>query len=107
MLTWSFGWTGFLEPRVAAQDLDGAVGDDLVGIHVGLRAAAGLPNHEGEMVVPLACDDFVGGLHDGRRQLLIELAQVCVDLRGRLLDDAQGADDLAWETVTADDEVFA
>ena len=43
LLTWSFGWTGFFEPQLAARQLDGAVRDDLVGVHVRLRAGAGLP----------------------------------------------------------------
>ena len=35
MLTWSFGWTGLLEPSSPSEDLDGPVGDHLVGVHVG------------------------------------------------------------------------
>ena len=44
MLTSSFGWTGFFAAERAARQLDRAVGDDLVDVHVGLRAAAGLPD---------------------------------------------------------------
>ncbi len=44
MLTWSLGWTGFLEPISPAQHLDGAVGDHLIGVHVRLGARAGLPD---------------------------------------------------------------
>ena len=62
MFTSSFGWTGFLLPSVAAGQLDGAVGDDLVDVHVRLRAAAGLPDAQREVVVELAGDDLVGGL---------------------------------------------
>ena len=35
MLTWSFGWMGLFEPSFAAEELDRAVGDHLVGVHVG------------------------------------------------------------------------
>ena len=64
MLTSSLGWTGFLLPRLAAGELDGAVRDHLVDVHVRLRAAAGLPDAERELVVVLAGDHLVGRLHD-------------------------------------------
>ena len=62
MLTWSLGWTSVLAAEFAAEDFDGAVGDDLVGVHVGLGAGAGLPDDEGEMIVEFAGDDVVAGL---------------------------------------------
>ena len=55
---------GFLAAHRAAGNLDGAIGDHLVDVHVGLRAAAGLPDAQREMIVELAGDHFVGGLHD-------------------------------------------
>ena len=65
MLTWSLGWMGFFLPkRLRRRDFDGAIGDDFVGVHVGLRAAAGLPDAQGEVIVEFAGDDFVGGLGD-------------------------------------------
>ena len=62
MLTWSLGWTGALDPISPAGELDGPVGDDLVGVHVGLGTAPGLPDVEGELVVELAVGHLVGGL---------------------------------------------
>jgi hypothetical protein len=53
-LTWSLGWTGRLLAALAAEQLGGAVGDHLVGVHVGLGAGAGLPDDEREVVVELA-----------------------------------------------------
>lgn len=53
----------------AAQDLDGAVRDDFVGVHVGLGARAGLPNNEGEVVEQLQVSDLLGGLLDGSTDL--------------------------------------
>src|SRR5882762_1454002 len=38
------GMDGLLAAECATRELDGAIGDHLVGIHVGLRAAAGLPD---------------------------------------------------------------
>ena len=49
MLTWSLGCTGVLLPELAAQQLDRAVGDDLVDVHVGLGPRAGLPHVEREL----------------------------------------------------------
>ena len=59
-LTWSFGWTGFLLPIVAAGQLDRAVRDHLVRVHVRLRAAAGLPDEQGKVIVERAVDHLVG-----------------------------------------------
>ena len=53
----------------AAQHLDRAVRDHLVGVHVGLRAGAGLPHHQREMLVELAVDHFLGGRDDGLAEL--------------------------------------
>lgn len=39
-----------LRAHCAAKDLNGTVRDDFVGIHVGLRAGASLPDDEREVV---------------------------------------------------------
>ena len=39
--------------KLLARDVVAAVGDDLVGVHVGLGAAARLPHHQREVVVQL------------------------------------------------------
>ena len=67
---------GFLGAHLAARDLDGAVGDDFVDVHVGLRAAAGLPDAQRKMIVKLAGNDFVGGLRD---EIGIFLRRACRD----------------------------
>src|SRR5260370_41607299 len=51
----------FLAAHFAASNFDGAVGDDFVDVHVGLRAAAGMPDAQREVLVELSGDDFVGG----------------------------------------------
>ena len=58
------GVDGLLAAHGAAEDLDGAVGDDFVGVHVGLRAGAGLPDDEGEVVEEFEVGDLAGGLLD-------------------------------------------
>ena len=53
------GVHGRLAAEHAAGHLDGAVGDDLVGVHVGLCARSCLPNAQREVVVELAVDDLL------------------------------------------------
>ncbi len=58
------GMNRLLRSQFAARQFDGAVGDDLVDVHVGLRATAGLPDAQRELFVEFAGYDFVGGLDD-------------------------------------------
>jgi len=44
-----------LRSHCAAQDLNRSIGDDLVRVHIGLGAGAGLPDYERKMV-----DEFEG-----------------------------------------------
>ena len=55
-----------LRAHLPPSELDRAVADDLVGVHVGLRPAAGLPDDEREMRVERAGDHLVGGLRRWR-----------------------------------------
>ena len=59
--------------ETAAQHLDGAVGDDLIGVHIGLGAGAGLPDGQGKVIVELAVDHFLGGSDDGLADRAVEL----------------------------------
>ena len=81
------GVDGLLAAHLAAGQLDGAVRDHLVDVHVGLGAAAGLPHEERELVAVLARDHLVGRLHEHRCLLGRQLAELLVDLRGGLLED--------------------
>ena len=51
--------------KLSARDLIAAVGNDLVAVHVGLRAGAGLPDDEREIAVKLALKGLVRRLNDG------------------------------------------
>ena len=82
-----------LGAHLAAEYLDGAVGDDLIRIHVGLGAGPGLPDDKGEVLIELAVDHFVGGLDDGLAEFLVELAEGHIGFGGRFLDDAERAHD--------------
>ena len=72
------GVHGGLGAHGAAREFDGAVGDDLVGVHVRLRARAGLEDDQREVVVELAGDDLVAGLRDVVRDVGGQLAQLGV-----------------------------
>ena len=48
----------------AARNFNGPIGDDLVDVHVGLRAAARLPDAQRELVVQFAGDHLVGSFHN-------------------------------------------
>ena len=77
-----------LRAEIAAQHLDRAVCDDLVGVHVGLGAGAGLPNRQRKMIVELAFGDLGGGDGDGAADHGIEFAERHVGLGRCLLDHA-------------------
>ncbi len=75
MFTWSFGCTGPGVPSGVPSELVRAVRDDLVGVHVRLRAAAGLPDDERELIVELARDHLVGRATITLGALRVELAE--------------------------------
>ena len=102
-----------LGAHLTAQNLDGAVGDDLVGVHVGLGTGAGLPDDQREVVVELAGCDLGGGLLDGLTDLCVcaerkasvwsvvseswswhTQAELHVDGGSGALEDTKGANDL-------------
>ena len=91
---------------LAAQNFDRAVGDHLVGVHVGLGAGAGLPDDQREVIVQLAVDHLLPGLADGVGQARVELAQLLVGAGGGVLDDAHRAQDRPRHLFAADLEVF-
>lgn len=79
-----------LAATAATCQLIGATGDDLVDVHVALRAAASLPDHQGELRVVLAVEHFVRGLFDQSGNIGWQLAAATVDPRSGFLDQGQG-----------------
>jgi hypothetical protein len=63
------GVDGLLASHGAAKNLNGAVGDDLVGVHVGLSAGSSLPDDQREVVNQLERGNLLGGLLDSLAQL--------------------------------------
>ena len=59
----------FLRTHHATCDLNRAIRNHLVGIHIGLRAAAGLPDAEWKVLVEFSGNHFVGSLNDQSRLL--------------------------------------
>lgn len=65
------GVDGLLAAHLAAEDLNSPVGDDLVGVHVGLGTGTGLPDDEGEVIQELAVGNLLGSLLNSLANLLI------------------------------------
>ena len=82
-LTSSFGWIGLLRADDAAGELDRAVGDHLVGVHVRLRAGTGLEHDERELRVERAVDHLLRGARDQLDLVGGKLAELAVGDRGR------------------------
>jgi hypothetical protein len=76
------------------EDLQGEVGDDLVGVHVGRRAGTALDVVDDELVVQLPASDALAGGGDRMGLLGIELAEVPVRQGGGFLDGREGIDEL-------------
>ena len=89
-----------------AQQLIGAVGNDLVDIHIRLRAAAGLPDGKREVAVERAVKDLVAGSLDGTGAAGVEHAELRIGARRRELHDRERADDLRRDLLGADAEIF-
>lgn len=67
--------------QLATQDLNGSVGNDLIGVHVALRATASLPDHQREVIQELALPHFCGSLYNGVPHLLVKHTKSHIDLR--------------------------
>ena len=61
-----------LVEAIAAGHLDGAVTDDLVGVHIGRGARAGLVDVDGELIVPLSGRHLPRSLLNGVGHLLVD-----------------------------------
>ena len=96
---------GLLAAQDAAGHLDGAVRDDFVDVHVGLRAASRLPDAQGKVIVQVAGDDFVRSGDDQPGFFGREFAEVLIHQRTSFFQDAERADELRRHGVFADGEV--
>src|SRR5687767_1699085 len=92
-------------PHDAASELDRAVRDYLVGIHVSLRPTARLPDAQRKVSVEIAFDDFVAGLDDEAGFIRRQLSEFLVYLRGSFFENAKRANHLAGHAIAANVEV--
>ncbi len=89
----------------AARQLYRPIGDHLVDVHIGVGAAAGLPDSQGKMVIEPAFDDLLGGLDDQIRFLLRQQARLLIDERGGLLQHSERHNNLVRHLLGADVEI--
>jgi len=89
-----------------AHSLRGSVGDHLVGVHVALGTAAGLPDHEREMVVQASVDDVLRRRLNRFRHVGREISEFPVHHGRPLLDEAQGPDQGSRQPLRADPEIL-
>ena len=99
------GMDRLLRSHLAAGNFDRAVRDDLVHVHVGLRAAAGLPDAQRELIVQLAGNHFVGRLHDQLRLVGRQFPEILIYQRAGFLQNAERANQLRRHGVATDIEV--
>ncbi len=90
---------------LAAEQLVGAVGDHLVGVHVGGRAGTGLEDIDGKLGIELAVDHLGGGGDDGGGKFRLDQTELLVDLGGGALDPAHGMDEPRRQRPAADREI--
>ena len=81
---WAFAATA------AARQFIGASGNHFIDVHVALGAAAGLPDHQGELFIMLAGEHLIGGLLNQPCQIGWQITDALVDSRCGFFDQHQG-----------------
>mmetsp|Transcript_15280 Transcript_15280/g.35221 ORF Transcript_15280/g.35221 Transcript_15280/m.35221 type:complete len:210 (-) Transcript_15280:193-822(-) len=77
-----------------AQNLDRAVRQDLVDVHVGLGARSGLEDDQGEVLVQLSVHDLVRGLRNRASNRGFHLSDLGVVFGAAFFDQGHGVDNL-------------
>ena len=90
----------------AAENFDGAVGDNLVGVHVHAGACAALNGINEKLIVKIAFDDLVAGLTDCLSDWKRNLTVVCVQHCSGFLDLRDGNDHFVIHAAAADGKVL-
>ena len=96
---------GVFGADLLAGQLGAAVGDDLVGVHVGRGARARLVDVDGEVLVELALVDLFGGGFDLVGEGLVDVAELAVGSGGGPFDEAVGVDDARLDGLAGNREV--
>ncbi len=82
------------------------MGNDFVGIHVGLGAAAGLPYLQGKFSVILSLQDIAAGTADGLAPFRVQSPQLLIGAGCRPLEGGKGTDHLHGNGLRADGKVL-
>ena len=91
---------------LAAQKLDGAVGDDLIGIHIDRGSGAALNRIHDEILMMLTGQNLVAGLDNRVGNLLVQQVNLTVGDCGSLLDVSQAVDDFRMHIQSGNMEVL-
>src|SRR5271170_670233 len=92
---------GLLAAHFSARNLDGAVRNHFVDVHVRLRAAAGLPDAQRKMLMQLPGNHLIRRLSNQIDLFFRKFPQIAIYKRGGLLQDAEAANQLAGHGVFA------
>ena len=84
----------FVLAFLIAKDFEGAVGDDLVGVHVSRGAGPALDHVDGEMFVPFPGNDFITSGDDSTGLDGIENAELLVGQGSGFLYISEAADEV-------------
>ena len=101
------GVHGLVGGQAGAGDFVGAVGQHLVHVHVRLCARAGLPHHQRELAMELACQHIIGGLHNQSGLFFLDATQASIGLGGSLFHQSHGVDQRLRQGFATDFEVIA
>ena len=96
---------GVLGADLTPQYLNSAIGDNFIGIHIGLGPRAGLPDGQREIIIPLTFRHFRGRLNDGTRPFRIKIAKRFIGQGGRAFDNTECPNDGGWHGFLADGKI--
>ena len=105
-MTWSLGWTGFLPPRLPPSISLARLAITSLAFMLVWVPEPVCQTTSGKCIVELAGDHFGRGRGDRLAELLVELAELHVGLRRRLLQQAEGADQRDRHALAADLEIL-
>ena len=80
-------------PLVVSHEFQGAIGDHLVGVHVGRGASAALDDIDDELRMEMSGLDFLAGRNDGAGVLLAQTTERSVGQCGGMLYFGKGGDE--------------
>ncbi len=96
----------FVLPALPSQQLDRAIRDHLVRVHVERDARPGLVNVHNELIVQFAGNHLFGRLNDRSRPFPVDEPQFAIRRRRRLLDHPDRLDQFRVRPIAADREIL-